>query len=278
MSYETILVSVDDGVATVTYNRPAQANAFNQQMTVEFPRAMWELERREDVRVIVVTGAGKAFCSGVDLSSGADTFGTDAHGQNAADQAAGVTADSITSDNAFWKMRTPVIGAINGAAVGAGLTTALLFDIRIVAIDAKLSFPFTKLGIISEANSTWLMPRLVGVEKTLELLLTGRRFTGEEAVAIGLALKAVPAAEVLSTALELARDIAASAPASVGLVKQLVYSNLQELDRAAAFSRETELTWWAGQLPDAAEGVMAFLERRPPAWTVSKRIAADWSG
>jgi len=271
--YETLLVEVADGVGTVTFNRPEKMNAFKHQMTVDFPKAMWDLEADEDVRAIVVTGAGRAYCSGIDLGAGGDAFGSAAHGKNAEDARLGVTSESIAGDNAFWRMRTPVIAAINGAAIGAGLTTALLFDIRFAADDAKLSFPFTRLGIIAEANSTWLLSRLVGVERALDLLLTGRRFTGREAAEMGVVTRAMPRDDVLPAAKEFARDIAANtAPASVGLVKQLVYRNLGVTDRMASFVHETEVTWWVGELPDAAEGVMAFLERRAPVWTVSKHI------
>jgi enoyl-CoA hydratase/carnithine racemase len=272
-TYETILVDVDEGVATVTFNRPEKMNAFNHQMTVEFPGAMWALDADDSVRAIVVTGAGRAYCAGIDLEPAGDAFGSAAHGKSAEDSELGVTAESITNDNAFWRMRTPVIAAINGAAIGAGLTTALLFDIRFAAEDARLAFPFTRLGIIAEANSTWLLPRLVGVERALDLLLTGRPFTGREAADMGVVTRALPRDQVLPAAQELARVIASNtAPASIALVKQLVYRNLTVTDRTASFNHETRLTWWVGDLPDAAEGVLAFLEKRPPAWTVSKHV------
>lgn len=271
--YETLLVEVDElGVATLTLNRPDARNAFDHTMDREFHEAMWELDGDDAVRAIVVTGAGKAFCAGIDLSGGADVFGADAH--EAHDAALGVDADTLPARSAFWTMRTPVIGAINGAAVGAGLTIAMLFDIRVVAADAKLGFVFTRRGILPDANIHWLLPRLVGVERALELLLSGRMFTGEEAVAMGLALRAVPAADVVDDARALAREIArASSPSAVGISKQLLYRGLGETDREASFSRETKLIWWSGTLPDATEGVMSFLERRDPAWTVSKNIA-----
>ena len=271
---DTLMLDVDDhGVATLTFNRPETMNAFNAEMTSEFPRLMWALEADEAVRVIVVTGAGRAFCSGVDLSAGGDSFGSEAHGQTDADQAAGVNAASIARENAFWTMRTPVIGAINGAAVGAGLTMSLLFDIRYAADDAKLGFTFSRRGIVAEANSTWLLPRLVGVTRALELLISGRLFTGAEAAEIGLVSRALPRDDVLPAALDLARDIATNtAPASVAIIKRLVYRNLQELDRIRSFEQETDVTWWAGRLPDAVEGVMSFLEKREPHWQVSKHV------
>jgi enoyl-CoA hydratase/carnithine racemase len=267
--YETILVDQDGGVATITFNRPDAMNAFDHIMDREFHEAMWALEADESVRVIVVTGAGRAFCAGIDLSAGAGVFGAEAHEEH--DAALGVDADTIPARSAFWTMRTPVIGAINGAAVGAGLTVPMLFDLRIVAEDATLSFVFTQRGIVPDANITWLLPRLIGVERALDLLLTGRKFTGAEAAELGLALRAVPRDQVLAEAQALARELAVrSAPAPVGLVKQLVYESLGETDRAAAFARETKVIWWAGEQPDAVEGVMSYLEKRDPAWEGSK--------
>ncbi|HJR24857.1 MAG TPA: enoyl-CoA hydratase-related protein [Acidimicrobiales bacterium] len=268
-AFETVLVDVDQGVATLTLNRPDAMNAFDPTMDREFHEAMWLLDADEDVRVIVVTGAGRAFCSGIDLAGGADVFGAEAH--EAHDAAQGVDSDSVPERSAFWRMRTPVIGAINGAAVGAGLTVPMLFDLRIVAADAKLGFVFTRRGIVPDANICWLLPRLVGVERALELLVTGRMFSGEEAAAMGLALRAVPKEAVLAEAQALAREIATwSAPAASGIVKQLVYEFLGETDRQAAFARETKVIWWAGEQPDAMEGVMSFLEKREPVWTTSK--------
>jgi enoyl-CoA hydratase/carnithine racemase len=268
---ETILIDIDDGVATLTLNRPEAMNAFDLTMDREFHEAMWALDADPAVRAIVVTGAGRAFCAGIDLAAGAGVFGADAH--EAHDAALGVDADSIPARSAFWTMRTPVIGAINGAAVGAGLTVPMLFDVRIVAEDAKLGFVFTRRGIVPDANITWLLPRLVGLERALDLLLTGRMFTGAEAAAMGLALRAVPRDAVLAEAQALARELAdASAPLAVGVTKQLVYGSLGETDRTAAFARETKIIWWIGEQADAIEGVMSFMERRAPAWTVPKGL------
>lgn len=269
--YRTILVEVADGVATLTLNRPDKRNAIDLEMNEELFGALWALEADETVRVIVVTGAGPAFCAGADLSAGAGTFGADAHERH--DAALGVDSDTIAEKCAFWRMATPILGAINGAAVGAGLTLALLFDVRYAAEDAKLSFPFTRVGMIPEANSTWLVPRLVGLSRGLELLLSGRIFTGAEAAEMGLVSRALPRERVLDAVLELARDIARNtAPASVALTKRLVHEGLEQTDRLAAMRRETKLTWWTGEQPDAAEGVMAFLEKREPRWKGSKHL------
>jgi enoyl-CoA hydratase/carnithine racemase len=241
-------------------------------MDREFHEAMWLLDGDEAVRAIVVTGAGRAFCSGIDLSAGPDVFGAEAH--EAHDAAQGVDADSVPDRSAFWTMRTPIVGAINGAAVGAGLSVPMLFDLRIVADDAKLGFVFARRGIVPDANLTWLLPRLVGVERALELLLSGRTFSGTEAAAMGLALRAVPRDQVLPEAQALARELAVwTAPAAGGVTKQLVYEFLGETDRKAAFARETKVIWWVGEQPDAMEGVMSFLEKREPKWSTSKHAA-----
>jgi enoyl-CoA hydratase/carnithine racemase len=155
--FDTVLVDIesDTGVATLTLNRPDHMNAFDHTLDREFHEAMWLLDADEAVRVIVVTGAGRAFCSGIDMSGGADVFGADAHAEH--DAAQGVDSDSVPDRSAFWTMRTPVIGAINGAAVGAGLTVPMLFDLRVVAEDAKLGFVFARRGIVPDANIHWLL-------------------------------------------------------------------------------------------------------------------------
>jgi enoyl-CoA hydratase/carnithine racemase len=241
-------------------------------MDAELSRALWALEADDAVRVIVVTGAGRAFCSGLDLTQGAEAFGPDAEAEHEAKT--GSRSDDIHERTGFWRMATPIIGALNGLAVGAGLTLPLLFDLRVVAEDARYQFVFTRRGILPDANSTWLLARMVGVERALDLLLTGREFDGREAVAYGLALQAVPAERVLAAAQDIARSIAANAaPAAVGLTKRLVYHHLEVEDRAEAMALETKLSWWIGTQPDVMEGIAAWVQRRPPAWSMPKRPA-----
>jgi enoyl-CoA hydratase/carnithine racemase len=268
--YETILVDVDRGVTTITLNRPEQRNAINLTMEQELYAAIQSAEDDDAVRVIVITGAGSSFCSGVDLAGGS-AFGSDAH--TAHDAALGVTSDTIWERVAYWRLKTPIIGAINGHAIGVGMTLPMLFDIRYVAEDAKLSFVFTRRGIVPEANSTWLVPRLIGLSRGLDLLLSGRQFSGRDAAEWGLASQALPADQVLPAALELAHDIADNtAPLSVAVTKQLIYDYMDAADRPAAITRETKLTWWVGEQPDALEGIMSWIEKRPPKWTVSKHL------
>jgi len=168
-------------------------------------------------------------------------------------------------------MATPIIAAMNGSAVGVGITLPLQWDIRIVAREAKLGFVFNRRGVIPEANSLWIVPRLIGVSRAMELLLTGRLFTGEEAAEMGLASRAVEREQVLPTAIELADDIASNvAPASAAITKRLIYRFLGEPDRHAAQGVESQAFWWTGQESDSAEGVTAFLEKRTPSWKLSK--------
>jgi enoyl-CoA hydratase/carnithine racemase len=266
-SYETVLVEVEGGVATVTLNRPEQRNAINLKMQQELHDAIWALDGDEDVRAIVVTGAGKAFCSGIDLAEGG--FGAEFQAEH--DRELGVTSDTVWKSVAYWELATPVLGAINGAAVGAGLTLPLLFDCCFVAEDARLQFMFTRLGVAPDANSTWLVPRLVGLPRALELLLSGRPFTGAEAASIGLCARAVAAADVLGATQELARDIAENtAPLAVAVTKRLVHEFAHVEERPGAMTRETKLIWWLGSRPDAIEGPMARLEKRAPRWADAK--------
>jgi len=267
--YEFLEVDIADGVGVVKLNRPEAKNAMNMAMTGELTDAVRSLDADEDVRVIVVTGNGAAFCAGIDLTEGAATFDASGHAEH--NEELGVTDESLTDQFAFWKLRTPTICAINGAAVGAGFTLTLVFDIRIVAEDAKLRMPFVRMNLIPEANSTWMLPRLVGVSRALELFLTGRFFSGAEAAAMGIASSAVPADQVLATALDMAKEIATfAAPMAAGVTKDLVYRALETGDRTGIMTEETKLTWWAGTQPDTTEGVTALMTRGVPNFKQSK--------
>jgi enoyl-CoA hydratase/carnithine racemase len=170
-------------------------------------------------------------------------------------------------------MATPVLAAINGPAVGLGMTYPLQWDIRIAAKDAKLGFVFTRRGLIPEANSLWLLSRAIGSAAALELFLTGRTFSGEEALEMGLVSRALPTAEVLPTTMAVARDIAANtSPAAVAFTKKLFYQQLSSADRDASRASERAAFSWLVAQPDAAEGIASFLERRPPAWRMSKHV------
>jgi enoyl-CoA hydratase/carnithine racemase len=265
VDYETILTEDKDGVATVTLNRPERLNAYIARMGLELRHAIVSFDRRDDVRAIVVTGAGRAFCAGADLSGGAQTFtGASVMGRSDPEL-------ELDDRRAYWEMNTPIIAAINGPAVGVGMTMPMEWDVRIAAEDARLGFVFSRRGVMPELSSNWMVPRIVGVSRGLELLMTGKVITGREAAEMGLVSAAVPAEQVLPAALELAHDIAANvAPVSAAIIKRLVYANLAEPDRRTAQEREGRLFAWTARQPDAAEGPMAFLEKRPPHWKLSK--------
>ena len=272
MTYKNdkILVDVDDAVATVTLNRPDRSNAIDAGMAEELLDALWGLDDDAAVRAIVLTGAGRAYCAGVDISGGPVSFERDAESSVESD------SDMVVQNFGLWRMRTPVISAVNGAAIGAGLTTALLSDIVLVAADAKLSFRFSRLGVLPEANSLWLLPRLVGVARALDLLLTGRDFTGQDAAELGLVNSAHPADAVLDVAQAYAHDLATNtSPISCALIKRLTYEYLGETDRAAAMADETDWTWWTGTQPDIIEALTARAEKRAPQWKTSKLDVPD---
>ena len=258
-SYNTLLLDHDRGVTLVTLNRPDKMNAFNAEMSAELAAAMLALDDDDNTRAIVVTGAGRAFSAGADMSGGT-TPGTKSAGSEAALPAAPPLRP--------WELRTPIIAAINGAAVGMGLTYPLMWDIRIAAEDAKLGLVFTRRGLVPEGNASWLLSRLIGASAALELLLTGRIFSGREAAELGLVTRAVPRDDVVETALALAVDLAENtSPAAVAVTKKMFYKYLEQGDRWAARVEELDLFRWAGQQSDAGEGVRSFLEKRPPEWT-----------
>jgi enoyl-CoA hydratase/carnithine racemase len=261
-----ITVERDGATAVIWLDRPDRGNAFTSAMQTELHRQLHHLDSDESVRAVVVTGRGRHFSTGADMEPGATNFAFDDERHRAA-------REEMAARPRPWELRTPIIAALNGSAVGIGLTFPVQWDIRIVNQSAKYGFVFTRRGLIPEQNSLWLLPRLVGFARALELLLTGRIFTGAEAREFGLATESLPGTEVLARAMEIARDIAeATAPAAVGVTKQLAYNMLAETDREAAFYREWEAFRWLGRQDDSAEGVASFLERRPPKFGLSKHI------
>jgi enoyl-CoA hydratase/carnithine racemase len=268
LDYETIEVTVDQAVATITLNRPDQLNAWDWQMHRELRTAYAALDDSDEVRVIVLTGAGRAFCAGAALAPKGETF-DGSRDPSAWDERYPGPAREVA------ELMTPVIAAINGPAVGAGITMAVACDLRIAAEDAKIGFVFNRRGVIPDADLLWSLPRMIGYARAMDLLLTGRIFTGREAAEVGLVSRAVPKDEVVPVAVQMARDIAENvAPASAAITKQLGRQFLEEGDRRAALQYERVLFRWAGQQPDAREGVEAFLQRRPARWKLSKH--ADW--
>jgi enoyl-CoA hydratase/carnithine racemase len=272
VAYETILVEHAERVGLITLNRPERRNAYTARMGAELGEAFGELEADDGVRAIVVTGAGNYFCAGADLGGGGGTFN-----RLSDDESRRRDRERASTAPRPWEMRTPIIAAINGSAAGIGLTLPMQWDIRIVAREARLGFVFNRRGVTPEANSTWIVPRLIGVSRAMELLLTGRIFSGVEAVELGLASQAVDADQVLPTAMALARDIAENvAPVSAAITKRLVYQFLSEPDRNAAHDLEGRAFAWAGAQADAREGVTAFLEKRAPDWKLSKHTELEY--
>lgn len=263
---EQIRTETDGAVRLITLTRPDRMNAWTWQMAAEIAEAFEEADLDDSVRAIVVTGQGRAFCAGADLGGGEATFTGESSALGRVDWAR--RAREATPPH---ELATPIIAAINGAAVGAGLTMPIEWDLRVVADDAKLGFVFNRRGVLPDADLLWLLPRMIGYSGAIDVLLTGRMFSGSEAVALGLCHKAVPKAEVLDTAIDMARDIAINtAPTTAALTKQLLYEFLSSPDRADALAVQRKVFAWTGRQPDAREGVMAFLEKRDAQWQGSK--------
>ncbi len=260
---------VDSGVAKVTLQRPDKMNALTGTMRKELIEIFSEADRADTVRVVVVTGAGKAFCAGADLSSGGSTFDQskkDGRNVTISDHRDGGGQISL----AIFGCRKPVIAAINGHAVGVGITMTLPMDIRIVAEDAKIGFVFTRRGVVPDACSSWFLPRIVGISKATELIYTGRVFRAAEETSSGLFNYVVPGNEVLPKAMTIAKEIAENTSAvSVALSKALLWHGLAEDDPESVHLIDSRCFYWAGRQKDAYEGVQSFLEKRPPKFTMS---------
>ena len=230
MNLTETLLEIRDGIATVTLNRPDQMNAFTLTMGQELEMIFEEADRDDSIRVVVVTGAGKAFCAGADLSYGALTFDVSRR------EGREIAVDEHRDEGgkvamAIWRCRKPVIGAINGHAVGVGITMTLPMDMRIVAADAKIGFVFTRRGVVPEACSSWFLPRLIGMSKTAELVYTGRVFRASDEAGSGLFSYVLDKGSVLDKALDIAVEIAKNTSAvSVALSKGLLWHGLTEKD------------------------------------------------
>jgi enoyl-CoA hydratase/carnithine racemase len=264
VEYRDIRFEVADGVAVVTLQRPERRNAFSGRMGMELGDAYRRCDADDAVRAVVVTGAGDAFCAGADLGAGGETF--------AKQDEASFSATPVKPP--AWEVRKPVIAAMNGHAVGIGLTLALQCDLRLAAEEGRYGVLQVRRGVMPDACSHWTLPRIVGMERAAWLLLTGRRLTGVEAAELGLVLRSLPADAVLPAAMEIARDVAANtAPLSVGVTKRLLWQS-PGLGPGQVERLETELHHHLMGKPDAVEGVVAFLERRAPRWSGS--VAGDW--
>ena len=263
---DELLMDVHQHVAVLTLNRPDAHNTLSPGVLDGLGAAYRRCDADDAVRVVVVTGAGSLFCAGADMSAGGGTF--DGHAIDA-------DIDSCPLEMQAWEVRKPVIAACNGHAVGAGLGIAMQADLRVFANEGKYGFLQVRRGVVTDFAVEYLLPRVVGTERALELLLRGQRLSGEEAVAWGLAGRSVPAAQVLDTALEIAADIAAnSAPLVAAMHKRLVWQ-AQDISLTELHRRESRALNHSMRLPDAREGGLAYVQRRGPNWTGS--VADDWA-
>jgi enoyl-CoA hydratase/carnithine racemase len=258
--FEQITTDVADRVLTITLNRPERLNAWTGTMSRELTRAFDRADSDDEVRAIVVTGAGRGFCAGADLASGGETFDYRKRGGS----------EPVPRDNGgeftlrIFESTKPVIAAINGPAVGVGATMTLPMDIRLAAQDARIGFVFARRGIVPEACSSWFLPRVVGISRAMEWVATGRVFSAQEALEGGLVRSLHPADELLDAAYELAREIAEStAPVSVALARQMMWRMLGAEHPMIAHRADSRGMFSRGQSADAVEGVTAFLEKRP---------------
>jgi len=272
MTYETIKYEVTDQILTITLNRPDKLNAFNAAMQPEMIEAFDAADKDDNIRGIIVTGSGRAFCAGADLSSGADTFDRDARRAPVRRLANGHVdySDPNARDGGgqltlrIFKCLKPVIAAVNGPAVGIGVTMQLAMDIRIASEAARFGFVFSQRGIVPEAASSWFLPRIVGISQALEWCYTGRVFPAQEALAGRLVSKVVAPDELLPAARALAREIATkTAPVSIALIRQMMWRMLGADDPMEAHKVDSRGIYERGRSDDVKEGVMSFLEKRP---------------
>jgi enoyl-CoA hydratase/carnithine racemase len=268
MEYSQIIYDVSDSVATITLNRPERMNAFTDVMMRELIDAFDQVDADDDVRAVVVTGSGdRAFCAGADLGGGGETF---AKGGSDIQTSVGVPRDGggMVSLRIF-DCKKPVIGAINGAAVGVGVTMTLPMDVRLASDNARFGFVFARRGIVPEACSSWFLPRLVGISTATEWCYTGRVFPAAEALERGLVRSVHPADDLLPAAYELAREIADNtAPVSVALTRQMLWRMLGADHPMEAHRVDSRGIQSRGASADAREGVESFLEKRPPVYPV----------
>ena len=261
MSERQILTKMEDGILCITLNRPEKLNAFTRDMQQQMIEALDEADANDEVRAIVVTGAGRAFCAGADLSSGGNTFNADAR----TDRPSGLQPDGggVLTLRMF-ECRKPLIAAVNGPAVGVGVTMTLAMDIRIAAENAKFGFVFARRGIVPEACSSYFLPRIVGISQALEWCYSGRVFPADEALRGGLVRSLHAKEELLPEARRIAKDIGDnSAPVSVTLIRHMMWRMLGADHPMEAHRIDSRGIYSLGRGPDVREGVESFLEKRP---------------
>ena len=260
MSYQNIIYAVDDGILTITMNRPEKLNAFNRDMQDEMIDALDKADANDQVKAVIVTGAGRAFCAGADLQSGGNTFNAD----DREDRQSGLTADGgglVTLR--IHKLNKPIIAAINGPAVGVGATMTLAMDIRLAADVAKFGFVFARRGIVPEACSSYFLPRIVGISQALEWCYSGKVFNAEEALHGKLVRSLHPKDDLMSTARGLARSFSdETSDISVTLIRHMMWRMLDADHPVEAHNIDSRGVYYTGKSGDAKEGVESFLEKR----------------
>ncbi|MGJ8536903.1 MAG: crotonase/enoyl-CoA hydratase family protein [Parasphingopyxis sp.] len=272
--YQTILTDVSDGIFTITMHRPDNMNAFTERMMHEMIAAFDEADADDAVRAVIVTGHGeRAFCAGADLASGAETFDYDKRLDRDSPQREDGSVDwkhrgardgggQLTLR--IFNCRKPVIGAINGAAVGIGATMTLPMDFRLAADHARFGFVFARRGIVPEAASSWFLPKLVGISQALKWCYKGDVFGAEEARAGGLVQDIYPAGDLLAAARALATELTAeSAPVSIAMTRQMLWRMMGAEHPIEAHRMDSRAIWYRGRQEDAQEGILSFLEKRP---------------
>jgi len=283
MAYETILYEVEDEILTITLNRPDKLNAFTTKMMTELIDAFDRADEDDAVKAVIVTGAGRAFCAGADLSAGAATFGRAARPDRPQVALGAGGEPDLTSDAArdgggrvtlrIFSCLKPVIAAVNGPAVGIGATMLLPMDIRLASEDARFGFVFVRRGIVPEACSSWFLPRIVGISRALEWTFTGRVFPASEALAGRLVSAVHPAHALMPAARTLAREIAENAGVSIALARQMFWRMLGADHPMEAHKLDSRGIFTRGRSADVKEGVTAFLEKRKPRF--ADRVSKD---
>ena len=269
MPFETLTTELDHRTLTVTLNRPERMNALTTKMLAELLQVFDEIDQNDEIRVAIVTGAGRAFCAGADLGGGGGTF-DHSEEEEAREHRDGGGLGSLR----IFECKKPVIAAINGAAVGVGVTLTLPMDVRIASETAKFGFVFARRGIVPEACSSWFLPRLVGISQAMEWVATGRVFGAQEALAGGLVSRVVPPDQLLPAARALAAEIADHTSAvSVALARQLMWRMLGADHPMEAHKLDSRAIYAMGQSPDGYEGVKSFLEKRPANFTM--KVSSD---
>jgi len=267
MEYTQIMYEISDRILTITLNRPERLNAYTLTMCNELIDAFSRADADDDVRVVIVTGAGRAFCAGADLSPDGVT----------SERRPGEASDDVEEHRELagrltlpiYDLKKPVIAAINGPAAGVGITMTLAMDIRLASENARMGFVFTRRGIVAEGASHWFLPRIVGMGKAAEWILTGRVFGAQEALAHGLVTEVLPPDALIPRAREIAMEIAQNTSAiSVALCRQLLWKMVGADHPMEAHKIESKGVEWSFQQADAREGITSFLEKRPPNFTM----------